>query len=236
MEKPTPIAIIGMSFRGPGGADNPEKLWDLLHEGRNAWTQVPMDRWNEDAHYHPEVSAKGSNNHKGGHFMNADPAQFDASFFNIPDAEAYALDPQQRLMLEVAYEAFENAGVTIEELKGSKTSVYTATFVRDYELAFFNDSQTIPVGVNLCVMLHQLILLQPYTMTGIGTAIIANRISYNFDLRGESYVLDTGCSGTLVALHQACQNLRAGDSNMALVGGTNLLLSPLYMSGMSLSR
>lgn len=148
MAAPESIAIVGIGFRGPGGADSSEKLWDMLKEGRNAWSEVPSERWNGKAHYHPDIDARDASNHQGGHFIKGDVAEFDAGFFGIQGGEADAMDPQQRLLLEVAYEAFENAGVTIEELKGSDTSVFTASFTKDYEISAVSDPMTVPVSEN----------------------------------------------------------------------------------------
>jgi acyl transferase domain-containing protein len=219
-QHPIPIAIIGMGCRFPGGANGPEKLWEMLLAGRSAWSPVPSDRWNSESFYHPNIHARDANNHRGGHFLDGNISAFDASFFGIQPSEASVVDPQQRILLEAAYEALENAGIRLEDIRGSDAAVFVASFVRDYEMNIFKDTQGIP----------------PYTMTGTGSAIIANRISYLFDLRGASIALDTGCSGSLVALHQACQNLRARESSLAFVGGTNLLLGPDVMQAMSLSR
>lgn len=146
MDGPIPIAIIGMGFRGPGGASNPEKLWDMLKDGKSAWSEVPSDRWNAKSFYHPDIHRRDANNHKGGHFIKANLAEFDAVFFGIQGSEAVVVDPQQRILLETTYEAFENAGIPIEDVKGSDTSVFIASFVRDYEMNIFKDSQGIPVG------------------------------------------------------------------------------------------
>ena len=132
--------------------------------------------------------------------------------------EAEAMDPQQRLQLEVAYEALENSGHSLASVKGSATSVFVATFTHDYENMMYKDTTNMP----------------RYGTTGVGQAIVSNRISYMFDLRGPSVTLDTGCSGSLVALHQACQSLMLGESTMSLVGGTNLILNPDTMIPMDL--
>ena len=213
---PLPIAVIGIGCRFPGGANNPQKLWSLLAEGRSAWSPVPAERFNEDAfHQSPPHAAF---NHHGGHFLDQDVRAFDAAFFGITAEEAHVMDPQARIQLEVAYEALENAGLPLEAVRGSNTSVFVATFGRDYDRIQFKDPGD----------------LGRYTMLGTGEAILANRLSYFFDFRGISMTLDTGCSGSLVALHQACQSLRSGESSMALVGGANLILSPDSMIAMDL--
>ena len=214
---PVPIAIIGIGCRFPGNVTDTETLWDLLVEGRNSWTPVPTERYNEAAFYHPKPDNDGTTNHRGGHFLGQDIAAFDASFFGISPLEAQAMDPQQRLLLEVAYEAFEDAGIPMKNVHGSDTAVYVAMFTRDYDRNIYKDTSDIP----------------KYHVTGSGEAIASNRISYTFNLRGPSMTLDTGCSGSMVALHQACQSLRTGESSMALASGVSLMISPDHMISMS---
>ncbi|PGH16655.1 hypothetical protein AJ80_05157 [Polytolypa hystricis UAMH7299] len=215
---PIPIAVIGIGCRLPGGANTPEALWRMLAEGRDGWAEVPTDRFNWRSFLHPDAEMQGMHNHRGGHFLSQDISAFDSSFFNIPPFECEAIDPQQRIQLEVAYESLENAGVSIDRIRGSNTAVYVATFSQDYAQMQFKDLDDLP----------------KYHMTGTGTAIMSNRISYVFDLKGPSMSIDTGCSGGLVAIHQACQSLRSGECEMALAGGVNLLLSPDLMIPMSL--
>ena len=217
---PESIAIIGMSCRFPAGANNPEKYWQLLSDGRDGWSKVPADRWNEDAFYHPDPSMNGATNHRGGYFIDQDIGAFDPVFFGISGEEAKSMDPQQRLQLEIAYESLENAGLSLESLQGSATAVYTALFSRDYDRLLFKDMES----------------TTKYHMIGTGDAILSNRISHVFDFRGPSMTIDTGCSGSLVAMHQACQSLRTGESNLALVGASNLILSPDQLIPMSLSQ
>ncbi|KAF2797221.1 hypothetical protein K505DRAFT_399134 [Melanomma pulvis-pyrius CBS 109.77] len=215
-----PIAIIGIGCRFPGGANSPSKLWELLKSGRDAWTPVPPSRWNEDAFHHPDPEIQGMHNHRGGHFIDHDLAAFDAGFFGMAPAECEAMDPQHRIQLEVACEALENAGLPLENLEGSDTAVHVATFSNDYNFIQHKDVNDIP----------------KYTSTGVGTAIAANRISYLLDLRGPSITVDTGCSGSIVAIHNACQSLRSRECSLALAGGVNLLISPDLMLTMSLMR
>lgn len=123
--EPIPIAVIGMGCRFPGGANSPEELWSMLAEGRDAWTEMPKNRFNHAAFYHPNPEIGGDfTNHKGGHYLNQDIEAFDASFFGVSRLEAEAFDPQQRLVLEASWEAFENAGIPLGKLRGSNTSVY----------------------------------------------------------------------------------------------------------------
>ena len=215
---PVPIAIVGMSCRFPAGANNPEKLWEMLSKGQTGWTDVPADRYNWKSFYHPSHEASGAHNQRGGHFLDQDISEFDANFFGIPAAEAQSLDPQQRLQLETAYEALENAGIPLEIVRGSNTSVYIAVVSRDYDRMIYKDPSDIP----------------KYHLTGCGDATVCGRLSYTFDFKGPAVTIDTGCSGSMVGLHQACQGLRLGESDMALVGGTNLLLGPDMTIAMSM--
>lgn len=160
----------------------------------------------------------GSINHRGGHFLNQNIRSFDAGFFELAPTEANAIDPQQRIQLESTYEALENAGIGLESIKGTNTAVHTAITSRDYNRLMYKDTSDIA----------------KYHVTGVGDDILSNRISYVFDLKGPSMTLDTGCSGRLLALHQACQSLRTQESDMAIVGGTNLVLSLDAMIPMSL--
>nr|QED55506.1 TRI17 [Trichoderma protrudens] len=215
---PTPLAIVGISCRFPGDATSPEKLWDLIANGKSAWSKVPSDRWNEEAFWHPDPDdTNGTNNHTGGHFLSQDLGEFDAAFFNITPQEAAAMDPQQRLLLETTYEALESAGIRQEEIQKSNTAVYMAMFTRDYDRNAYKDMMSIP----------------KYHVTGTGDAILANRISHLFDLSGPSVTMDTGCSGGMAAIAHACQALRSGESDLALAGAVNLILTPDHMIGMS---
>lgn len=125
--EPVPIAVIGMSCRFAGGANSPEELWSMLAEGRNAWTEMPENRFNHSAFYHPYPEIGGDfTNHKGGHYLNQNIEDFDASFFGVSRLEAEAFDPQQRLVLEASWEALENAGIPLNKFRGSNTAVYGA--------------------------------------------------------------------------------------------------------------
>jgi acyl transferase domain-containing protein len=177
MSEHTPIAVIGMGCRLPGGASSPEKLWEMLAEGRSGWGEVPAERWNWKSFYHPHNEAKESLNSKSGYFLDQDIGAFDAKFFNIASYEAHAMDPQQRILLETTYEALENAGVSLDSIKGSNTCVYVGLYARDYDRMGFKDLPQI-------TKLH---------ITGTGEAVVSNRISYLFDLKGASVTVDTGC-------------------------------------------
>ncbi|MBA2681885.1 MAG: polyketide synthase, partial [Ktedonobacteraceae bacterium] len=205
-----PIAIIGMNCRFPGGASDPERFWELLSQGRDGVTEVPPERWDADAYYDPDVTAPGKMPSRWGGFVEQ-VDQFDAAFFGITPREAQYMDPQQRLLLEVAWEAFERTGQTTDQLAGSPTGVFVAICNNDYSTLF---QAVDPSQFNA------------YLATGNAHSIVANRLSYILDLRGPSIAIDTACSSSLVALHLACQSLRQGECQMALVGGVNLILSP----------
>ncbi|CAI7648491.1 unnamed protein product [Penicillium glandicola] len=196
-----PIAIIGLSCKFSGDATSPTKLWTLLEEGRSAWSEIPSSRFNPKGAYHPSREKLSTSHIRGGHFLEEDLGLFDAAFFNFSTETASTLDPQFRLQLESVYEALEN---------GSNTSVFAGTFFHDYRDALIRDEDNLPRSF----------------ITGIGSAMASNRISHFFDLRGASMTIDTGCSTTLVALHQAVENLRSRGSDMSIVGGANVLLNP----------
>ncbi|KAI1376577.1 hypothetical protein F4677DRAFT_418954 [Hypoxylon crocopeplum] len=207
----TPIAIVGISGRFPGDATTPDKLWEMITQKRSARTDVPKCRYNIDAFYHPSAEHQGSTSARGGHFLKDDVAAFDAPFFKITAQEAHAMDPQQRMALELSYEALESAGIRIEDVSGSAMGCYMACCVRDYAAIRAIDPDDYP----------------RYEANGsMGTAMIANRISWFFDIKGPSISLDTACSSSLVALHLACQSIRTGETKAALVGATNLILMP----------
>ncbi|KAM0260907.1 hypothetical protein ACHAQJ_002527 [Trichoderma viride] len=176
-----PIAIVGLSCILPGEAINPEKLWEMLEAGRSAWGPVPPQRFSHEGFYDPSGEKIGT-----------------------------AMDPQQRLLLEIAYKAFENAGLTIENLWGSNTGVYVGQWTFDYHEILCRDPNYLAL----------------YQTIGTGPAITSNRLSHFYNLQGPSFTVDTGCSSSLVALHQAVQSLRNGETDRCFVGGVNLTLDP----------
>ncbi|KAK1994697.1 lovastatin nonaketide synthase [Colletotrichum falcatum] len=210
------IAIIGMACRFPGDSTSPSKLWDLLMDGKSAWSQVPESRWNQGAHYHPSQEHAGSNIVKGGHFLRdgeQNGKQFDAAFFNITRKETETMDLQQRIVMENVYEAMESAGLRLEDMKGSKTSVFAGVFTDDVRSILQEDPD----------------LSVKYKPIGTSAAILAARVSWFYDLRGSSFTLDTACSGSIVALHTGAQDLRAGLSDMSIITGVNIIESPEFM-------
>ncbi|PGH26423.1 hypothetical protein AJ80_01921 [Polytolypa hystricis UAMH7299] len=212
-----PIAIVGMSCRFSSIATSPEGLWGMLTKGLSGWSAEAGSRFKMSSFYHPAPEMSGAFNARGIYLLKQDISQFDYQFFNISPTEAKAIDPQQRLMLEVAYEAFENAGMSVEYLKSTETGVYCAISCHDYETIQGRDPEISP----------------RYRFTGTGGALASNRISYFFDLNGPSITLDTACSGSLVALHEACLAIQCGSVKQALVGGTNLILDPDHIAVMS---
>jgi len=202
------IAIIGIGCRFPG-AENPESFWHLLSNGLDAITEVPSDRWDIDTFYDPKPASSGKMNTRWGGFLE-NVAQFDPSFFGISSREAKRMDPQQRLILEVAWEALENAGIAPKKLAGSQTGVFIGISNYDYSFLLAKD------------LAH----INAYDGTGNAFSIAANRLSYMLNLHGPSVAIDTACSSSLVAVHFACQSLQSGESNLCLVGGVNLILSP----------
>ncbi|KAL7625005.1 hypothetical protein AAE478_004219 [Parahypoxylon ruwenzoriense] len=207
---PEPIAIIGLSCKFAGDARNPEELWRLLAEGRSAWTEIPSSRFNAKGSYHPDPEKFSTMHVRGGHFLEEDIGLFDAGFFNFSAETAAALDPQFRLQLESVYEALENAGLSLVQIAGSNTSVFAGVWSHDYRESLIRDGENLPRSF----------------ATGTGSAFASNRVSHFFDLRGSSMTIDTGCSTALVALHQAVQSLRVGESNMSIVGASNVMLNP----------
>ncbi|KAK3990438.1 Compactin diketide synthase mokB [Cladorrhinum sp. PSN332] len=205
-----PIAIVGIACRFPGDATNPERLWDMLAKGQNTHGTWPKDRFNINAFYHPNPERYGSFNTRGGNFLKEDVIGFDAPFFSISAKEAHAMDPQQRIALELTFEALENAGIRIQDVAGSDMGCYMACFAHDYLRLRCHDPDDFPL----------------YEGTGNFQPLLANRVSWYFDLRGPSFALDTACSSSLVALHQACQSIRSGETTSMIVGGANLMFMP----------
>ncbi|RYP64846.1 hypothetical protein DL769_006521 [Monosporascus sp. CRB-8-3] len=205
-----PIAVIGSACRFAGDATSASKLWELLQEPHDLRAEIPDSRFSAQGFYHPNGTHHGHTNVKHSYLINRDPSLFDAEFFGIKPVEAKAIDPQQRMLMEVVYEGLETAGIAIESLRCSNTGVYVGVMCADYEALLLRDMQNIPT----------------YLATGIGRSILSNRISYFFDWHGPSITLDTACSSSLVAIHMAVQSLRSGESRVALACGSNLILGP----------
>ena len=202
------IAIIGAGCRMPG-ANNPAAFWQNLHGAVDAICEVPPDRWNADDYFSPEPATPSKMNTRWGGFLRSVDL-FDPSFFGISPREAERMDPQQRLLLEVTWEALEDAGLSIAELAGSRTGVFVGISNSDFARLLFRGYS----------------VLNAYSATGTSLSIAANRISYVFDFQGPSVAIDTACSSSLVSIHLACQSLRSGESDLAVAGGVNLILTP----------
>lgn len=206
-----PIAIIGIGCRFPGGVTTPEAFWQLLAEGRDAISEVPADRWALKDFYDPDTARAGKMYTRYGGFVdNVD--RFDAAFFGISPREAEVMDPQQRWLLEVAWEAFEDANEPAEGWSGSSAGVFVGFSSQD-----FSTLQGAP---------SERRVRSPYKLLGTVTCVAANRLSYLFNLHGPSLTVDTACSSSLTALHLACQSIWSGESPTALMGGVSLLLRP----------
>lgn len=206
-----PIAVVGMACRFPGGADTPEAFWQLMRDGVDAITEVPADRWDVNALYDPDPGTPGKMSTRWGGFL-SDVDKFDAEFFGISPREANHMDPQQRLVLEVSWHALENANLAPDKLVGSRSGVFMGLSTHDYSGLHMKQGDETAVDM--------------YVSTGNAANVAAGRLSYLLGLQGPSMAVDTACSSSLVAVYLACQSLRAGDSDMALAGGVNLVLAP----------
>jgi len=206
----SPIAVIGMACRFPHGADDPDKYWQFLSKGVDCITPVPKERWDMADYYDIQNKPGKIVTQDGGFLHHAD--KFDSLFFNISPKEAQRLDPQQRILMEVHWEALENAGINALNLKGSQTGIFVGIFGDDYRM--------------LQAKTNQVEDFDALFATGTSFATAAGRLAYFFDFRGPALSIDTACSSSLVAIHQACQSLRTGECDLALASGINLIFSP----------
>lgn len=211
-----PIAIVGMACRLPGDVKSSSGLWDMLMQKRSGHGIIPSSRWNVDAFYHPNGGEKiGSMSMNSGYFIHENLREFENSFFGINNVEATYMDPQQRKLLETVYECFESAGVTLEDVSGANIGAFVGSFTLDYWMMQTREPD----------------YLARYHATGMGTTILSNRLSHVFNLNGPSFTLDTGCSSSLYALHQACSALEQNECDAAIVAASNLLQSPEQQLG-----
>ncbi|KAI1772860.1 putative polyketide synthase [Hypoxylon cercidicola] len=204
-----PIAIIGMGCRFPGEANSPSRLWELLNDPRDVSQEIPPSRFNIDRFYHKDGGHHGTTNIREAYFLSEDIRKFDSKFFSIPPGEAECIDPQQRVLLEVVYEAVESAGHTLDSLYGSNTGVFVGLMSQDYFALQGQDVNAVPT----------------YAASGTAASNASSRLSYFFNWHGPSMTIDTACSSSMVGVNEAVQSLRNGTSRIAVACGTNLLLS-----------
>jgi acyl transferase domain-containing protein/NADPH-dependent curcumin reductase CurA/NADP-dependent 3-hydroxy acid dehydrogenase YdfG/acyl carrier protein len=205
-----PVAIVGMSCRFPGGATTPERFWQLMRDGIDATVGVPSDRWDADAIYDPDPEAPGRSYVRRAGFLREPVDRFDPMFFGISPREAAAMDPMQRMLLELTWEALERAAIPAHTLEGSDTGVYIGMSGSDYDV----------------LQRENITDINSYRGTGTISSVAAGRISHLLGLHGPNVALDTACSSVLVALALAVDAIRTGRSRMALAGTAHLMLSP----------
>ncbi|WP_415847138.1 type I polyketide synthase, partial [Tsukamurella strandjordii] len=204
-----PIAVVGIGCRFPGGVNDPDQYWDLLMRSGDAVVEVPEDRWDAEAYYDADPSVPGRMPSKWGGFVDGIDG-FDAEHFGIAPREAEAMDPQQRMLLEVAWEALEHAGIAPGQIDGLRAAVMMGVYYNEYQAASVADSDTIDA----------------YSATGNAHSVTVGRIAYLLGLRGPAVAVDTACSSSLVSVHLACQSLRSRETDLALAGGVSLILRP----------
>ncbi|OBF79734.1 polyketide synthase, partial [Mycobacterium sp. 852002-51163_SCH5372311] len=205
----TPVAVVGMACRLPGGIDSPERLWEALLRADDLITEVPPDRWDADEYYDPEPGVPGRSVCKWGGFLD-DIAGFDLDFFGIEEREAIALDPQHRLLLETSWEAMEHAGIPRDDMVESRTGVYVGLTHSDYQ--FLGAESQAMEG--------------PYGFQGNAFSMASGRIAYALGLHGPALTVDSACSSSLLAVHMACRSLNDGETDLALAGGAFAMLEP----------
>jgi polyketide synthase 13 len=207
------IAVVGLSTRFPGDMNTPEETWQALLEGRDAITDLPEGRWVEFLE-EPRIAERVTKARTRGGYL-TDIKGFDSEFFALSKMEADNLDPQQRMALELTWEALEHARIPASSLRGQSVGVYVGSSLNDYSFLAMSDPT----------------VAHPYAITGTASSIIANRVSYFYDFRGPSVAVDTACSSSLVAVHQGVAALRTGEADVVIAGGVNALITPLVTVG-----
>lgn len=207
------IAIVGMSNRFPGGSNTPEEFFEFLMSGEDAITDIPKDRWDADQYYSENDEEPGKMYCKKAGFIDANYQKMDNNFFNLSPKEASSIDPHQRILLELTWEAFENGGLNISEYDGSKTGVFLGLADDEYGLASISSGDLTKINT--------------YSLTGVCHSTACGRISYTFGFEGPCFSVDTACSSFLTALHLATVSLRNHESDAAVVGGASLILTPV---------
>lgn len=207
------IAIVGIGTRFPGDLNTPDEMWRALLDGVDAITDLPEGRW-EEFLGDPRIAERVARAHTRGGYL-SDIKGFDSEFFALSKMEADNIDPQQRMALELTWEALEHARIPASSLRGETVGVFVGASNNDYSFLSVSDAS----------------VAHPYAITGTTSSIIANRVSYFFDFRGPSMAIDTACSSSLVAVHEGIKALRAGDADVVLAGGVNALITPLVTIG-----
>ncbi|MHC9294685.1 polyketide synthase Pks13 [Mycobacterium sp. LTG2003] len=207
------IAIVGVATRFPGDLNSPDEMWEALLAGKDCITDLPEGRWEEFLD-EPRIAERVAKARTRGGYL-SDIKGFDSEFFALSKMEADNIDPQQRMALELTWEALEHARIPASSLRGTSVGVYIGNSTNDYSFLAMSDPS----------------VAHPYAITGTASSIIANRVSYFYDFRGPSVSVDTACSSSLVAAHQGVQALRAGEADVAVVGGVNALITPLVTVG-----
>ncbi|KAI8514684.1 PREDICTED: uncharacterized protein LOC109477090 [Branchiostoma belcheri] len=208
------VAIVGIGCRYPGGVNTPGDFWSMLAEGRDCTIPPPDDKYDRSFLWHPSRTQGKLYNRCGG-YLQGNVFEFDRQFFKMPPDEANHLDPQIQLLLEVTWEALENAGIPPRSIRGSNTGVYMGVTSNEY----------------LTLTSYPYSNINQYSNSGTNSCMVANRISYEFDLHGPSFSVDTACSSSLYSIHLASEAIRKGDCSMAIAGGVNLMLLPIITVG-----